>query len=161
MPNPPRLPPKLIENKSDERQTFELINAMRNQMLAGDLSGGSGQFSTRFSTNGLGSDAGTPEVAGQVETPVAIETFKVQFGAQALDAGLFGTIQIVIGGGDWTPDGTVLATIHATSADFVRVEFDGPDIYANTAGDTRIKLVLTSSLDGNYVKVFDQSLVLV
>lgn len=165
MANPPKLPPKLTEGRSDARETLRLINAMRSQMEAGGISGGSGQFSTRFSDDGLGSSLGTPEVVGQVETPAVLETFAVQFGAQAQSDGGDGVIQIVIGGGDWTPDGTVLASVSVPSGGLARVVFpvDGDPvvIYTNTPRDTRIKLVLTGPAPGQYVKAWDHALVLV
>lgn len=168
MATPPKLPPKLREGHSDTREATRLINAMRDQIVAGNIGGNtvvSGQFSTPFSDDILGSSLGTAEVVGQVETPSVLASFQVQYGATAESAGGSGQIQIVIGGGDFTPDGTVLATIPVTSATPGRVEFPAtgvdPVTYDNSAGDTRIKLVLTAAVAGQYLKVWDGTLVLV
>lgn len=163
MASPPKLPPKLTEGRSDARETIRLVNAMRDQIAAGNIGGGSGQFSTNFSDDILGSSLGTAEVVGQVEIPSVLASFQVQYGATAQSAGGTGEVQIVIGGGDFTPDGTVLATVPVSSATPVRITFPtgAPTTFANVSSLTRLKLVLTSAAVGQYLKTWDSALVLV
>lgn len=157
---PPKLPPKLREGKSDQRETFRLINAMRDQMVAGNIGGG-GQFSTRFSTNILGSNLGTEEVVGQVEIPEVLSSFTAEAACQETSSGGAGVIRLRLGGGDGTPDGDVLLTIAApASASFIRVFGVAPFLYLNTNSYTRLKWTLASFSAGNYLKVADAAVTL-
>lgn len=162
MASPPHLPPRLIEKKSDERDTFRLINAMRDQLAAGTIGGGSGQFSSNFSNNILGSNAGSEEIVAQVEVPNVLDSFQVLFGCLETSVGGDGAIILRFGGTDFATDGDVLMTLAAPlAASFTRVAFAAPSSYVNTSGFTKLKLGLASFAVSDYLKISSMAVTLV
>lgn len=143
------LPPALVERRSDEREVFFLINALRRRLQ--DLTNpDTGSSSALFSIPiGRGDVLTTKtdgvEVVGiNFELPRVFDSFNIFFAAQAEDTGSAGTCRLRLGGTYGATDGVVVATMSVPVNAYERIEVTGSAGPGNTS--TLIKLTLQSAV---------------
>lgn len=146
-----KLPPKVIERRSDERQVFELLNALRDAYM--DLVSGGSSGRSLFST-ALGRGDSTTTTSGnedafilQWELPFVFSSFNFNMGGMLSSALGTATVRARLGGTWNTFDGTVIATITGASPTLVDVSTIGNLVTLNTA--TLLKLTLQASGAGH------------
>lgn len=138
------LPPAITERRSDEREVFFLINALRRRLidLTNPTSGAAAAIlSMRIGRGDIFSDSsGNELIIDQFELPVAVKSFGVTIAGRASSASGSLTVRVRLGGTDGlATDGDVIAEIVAPSPLVQRVA-STPVTVANASLDTLIKI---------------------
>jgi hypothetical protein len=110
--------------------------------------GGSASDSFNLNPNGYEDDSGTEYLADQIDVNLGALGSNVSFElvGKVKSAAGTATFRLRVGGSDGVADGTIVATITATTASFVR-KSDGSTI-ANPGGLQPVKLTIASSALG-------------
>lgn len=141
------LPPAVLERRSDERQVFALLNALRTAYLA--ITGGGDAGLALFST-AIGRGDSTNTTSGhedqmilQWQLPRAFPVFTFSMAGMLLSAAGSATVRARLGGAWNAFDGTVIATMNGASPTLARASGSGAVGPSNT--ETLLKLTLQSS----------------
>lgn len=137
-----QLPSPLSEARSDKREEYELINALRRAVLS--LTGGGAGLSL-FSTaigrgDGLTTLTDGNEVIGlQFHLPAVYSSFTVNFAGEVTDSASNGVFRIRMGG-TWgvASSGVVVATLTASTTGFVYTTVE-----ATVVSNTQTLLTMT------------------
>ena len=142
-----QLPPKVIEKRSDERDVFTLLNALRAavQGLTAGGTGGRALFSTKIGRGDVSTDhSGNELLVDQWELPAVYDSFSVLLACRGSDSVSTATFRVRLGG-TWNvaTDGSVIASAFANSSSMVRRTGTGTVAAGNTA--TLMKVTMQSS----------------
>lgn len=141
------LPPPVIENRSDERQVFALLNALRAGFIA--ITGGGANGLALFSTaigrgDVLKTQTNGVEVVGlPFQLPKVYPAFTINFSGEIADSGSAGFFRIRAGGTYGNTDGVVIATMNASAPGFAYA-MASVSVTSNTA--TLIQMTLQSTV---------------
>jgi hypothetical protein len=142
-----QFPSPLTENRSDEREVFDLVNALRRAVMQLTAGGSSGLalFSTAIGRgDGLTTKTDGVELVGlPFALPAVYPAFTINLGGYVNDSASNGTFRIRTGGTYGVADGTVIATMHATSTGFTYKEVSAV-VTGNT--ETLIQMTLQSTV---------------
>ncbi len=135
-----KLPNPLSENRSDKREEYELINALRRAILQLTAGGTSGfaLFSTAIGRGDALTSTGAELVGINFYLPQVFDTFAVNLSGTAMDTGLNGTLRVRMGGTYGLVDGTVVLSVPVLSAGFQNVAGQ-----ANVTGNTEALMKMT------------------
>jgi hypothetical protein len=115
--------------------------------------GGSAQLTFNLNPNGYGKDSGVEEVVDQIETNLGALAASVTFElvAAVLSQSGTATFRLRLGGSDGVADGTIVATITATTGAFVLK--NNSLTIANPTGLQRLKVTIQSSAAGQDAQI--------
>ena len=154
-----KFPSPLTEGRSDKREEYALINALRRAFLV--FTGGGSVFSSIIGRGDVSGDhTGNEVIVIQFELPAIYDSFDVSFACRGSDSFSTATFRLRLGG-TWnmSTDGTVIASAFANSSSIVRCSGTGTVSPGNTA--TLMKVTMQSSAVNNTAQFGGGSLALV
>jgi len=115
--------------------------------------GGSAQLTFNLNPNGYGDDSGAEVVVDQIDANLGDLGASITFELVAAVLSQSGTavMRLRVGGSDGVADGTIVATINATTSSFV-TQNNGSTI-SNPTGLQRLKLTIESSASGQDAQI--------
>ena len=155
-----QLPSPLKEYRSDEREVFTLVNALRRAFLQFTAGGATGLalFSTPIGRGDvLSSGTGGAEVIGlSFQLPIVYTKFTLNFAGEVADSASAGIFRIRMGGTyGVATSGTVVATINASAPGFVYAATP-----ANVTGNTSTLVQMTLQSTAGHTAQFREGFIL-
>lgn len=146
-----QFPAPLSEKRSDEREVFTLVNALRRALLLLTAGGDAGfaLFSTAIGRGDGLTSTGAELIGINFYLPVAYDTFAVNLSGTAQDSGSAGTLRLRMGGTYGLVDGAVILTLPVGSTGFQEVAGQ-----ANVTGNTETLMKMTVQASPGHILNF-------